>query len=237
MSYCCYISFKTIEVNEVCNFLVNLKKEAKAALKEIANENYRYSPFSRRNVEYIEDFQDEYSPKRQEIFKEAEAWANKCFTFKWFYREDIKLLGIMGIPTCLYKLFDCNVCFQNSVDQDYEFSTWNGIPLFEEIAKKWESKTDDEMYEIYSSKGYCFEDKEEFCKDHAGYYRRDYAYDEIWEMFSNYLYDDDSTVDVTLINHRDADLTRYIHLCLTEYEMWVEKIEKEIAESRKKKEE
>lgn len=233
MSYSCYISFKTIEPNDIFDFMVNLRKEAASLLDEIANENFLYSPFSRKNVEYNEEFQKKDSKVRREIFKEAEEWAQKCFSYKWFYLPNIKLFGIFGVPTCLRKLFDSTVYFQNSCDQNYEFATWNGIPLFEEITQKWKNATDDEIFKAYESKDYCHFEKEEFIERVADYYRKTFIYDEIWAMFDNFLHDDSSTVNIALFASGDyKDIPRYVRLCLKAYEKWCEEISEQISKNK-----
>lgn len=234
MSYSCYISFKTIEANEIFNFMVNLQKETVNLFEEIANENFLYSPFSQKMVEYNEDFKQEYSKTRMEIFKEAESWAQKCFNYKWFYMSEINLLGIFGIPTCLYKLFDSTIYFQNSCDQNYEFSTWNGVPQFEKITQKWINKTDEEIFKVYESENACLIKKDKFDEKRVDYYRKTYIYDEIWAMFSNFLYDDNSTVNIALFPPYDyKNIPRYVRLCLKAYEKWSKQISEQINEKQK----
>lgn len=227
MSYSCYISFKTIEPEDVFSFLLEVKKKTIEMIPEIAKENFIFSPFSRKNVEYNSEFQDEASEERRKIFKEADAWALICFSHKLFYIPEHNLLGVFSMPDCMHDIFDCTICFQNSCDQDYEYSTWDKVALFKGIAEKWETMSDDEVFKKYSDK-YGERDREDFFSKWNDYYRKTYAYEEIWKLLENYLYEESATISFQVIDNRDFSSIRgYTSCCLKEYETWHRKIEEE----------
>ncbi len=233
MSYSCFISFKTIESEELFPFFVQLKNELKNKLPEIASDNFLYSPFSSKNVEYNEEFQKENSKARREIFKEVYSWAKDCFQYRWFYLPEHKLLGIFGLPNYLYNLFDNTSHFQNSVDQDYEFSYWNGIPLFESIAQKWLNASEEFVIQKGRKEDWWREEYYTSRPDRIACLTRKYAYDEIWQYFKGFLYNDSNCVSIALADTNDFDvIKRFSNLCLEKYNEWNENISKQIEEGK-----
>lgn len=217
MSYRATISFKTIEATEIYEFFKKFKAEATNHLEEIAKDNFLWSPYSKEREETDE----------RKLFSSTEMWArSSVFSYRYFYLAEHKLLALFGVPNCLQGLFDLTVCFQNSCDQDYDFDEWKGIPIFEKIAEKWKNSSDDDVHERFE---YPAEHEEDTDYD---YYRRTFAYDEIWEMFEDYLYQEEKVVYISLYGYYDiSQIMCFSRMCKEQYENW----EKEIEEICKKK--
>ena len=133
MSYSCLISFKKMEPIEIIPFLVAFKKSCAEHLRDIANEEYGYCPFIRDNLVVPDNFSDITIEER----KIAQSWTHELFKFKYFYNTELSLLGVFGVPDALTNMFDKTIHFQDSTDQDYERSFWEGVSEFEAIYVKW----------------------------------------------------------------------------------------------------
>ncbi len=217
MSYYCEISFKTLKAEEIYPFFQNLKAATSDFLEEIANDNAFYCP-SQRHTSYDE------VPKL--IANELNRnWAYRTFTFRYFYLPEYNLLGVFGVYDCLRHLFDCTVEFQNSCDRDYEYDTWKGIPLFKEIAEKWKyapCETVEEQYNKESGDNF----REEYCGyapealvEKYDYWKRTFAYDEIWGLFSTYLFDDSKALNISLFaGYEIVDMGNFVRFCMASAE-------------------
>ena len=68
------------------------------------------------------------------------------FTFRFVYFPKHKILGLVGE-------FDdfsaTSVYFQNSTDQDYDYEEWNGISLFEKLAKEVKQFSPDQIVRFF----------------------------------------------------------------------------------------
>jgi hypothetical protein len=212
MSYSAIIHFKTIKADEVYGFFQKLKAEATLHLGEIAKENFIYSPYSK-----------EKETDKRKLLDDAKNWARtSIFNYRYFYLPKHNLLAVFGVPDCLENLFDLTGHFQNSCDQDYDFEDWKGVPIFEQIAEKWKNATDEEVYKHFE---YPNEYEEPIDYD---YYRRTFAYDEIWAMCENYLYNDEEVVYISLFGYWDITTLRNFSLmCKEEYENWCKQIEQQ----------
>lgn len=187
MSYSCEINFKHIEAEDIPEFFLKLKKHAVENLENIAN--------------------DEYCFYKETMYKTIENWARLAiFNYRWFYDKENKLLGVFSIQNCMKNLFDSTIYFQNSCDQDYDYSDWNGIELFENIANKWKNATIDDVVKALDYE-LCENNFDEFDTSEEGveYNKRSLCYDEIWKMFSDYLYDEDSVTYISLFGWYDAE--------------------------------
>lgn len=217
MSYSCQIHFKTIKANEVYSFFQELKSKLISKSNDIAKDNFIWLPSIRDDYKYkdIDKF----------IVREINrSWVyNSLFKYRYFYIPQYELLGIFSLPEGFEEMFDNVSYFQNSCDQDYEFSYWKGIPIFEKIAEKWENATNEEVYRHFK-----YPDEHEEPMDYD-YYRRSFAYGEIWEMFEDYLYRDDLCVYLSILGgYEISEVTRIIKKCKEYYTEW----QKEIAERK-----
>jgi hypothetical protein len=212
MSYHATISFKTVKPGEIYSFLQKFKEETVKNLDAVAEDEFIYMP-SVRN-EHL------YEGVRKIVKRDAdENWAKKVFTHRFFYLAEHDLFAVFGVPDAAQNVYDATIYFQNSCDQDYKFDTWKGVPIFEKIAEKWKNATDQEVENRYYSKNDGSWDEDEPL-DH-NYYRRSYAYDEIWDMCEEYLYNDEAVVYLSLFGFYDFQpISQFVQKCTAAYEAW-----------------
>lgn len=122
-------------------------------------------------------------------------WLYSVMQGNMVYWDKYKLLGILGYNLdFLNELFPVHITFQNSTDQDYEYSEWgSGIPLFDELRKKAKVLTPTEIIEAqlerYGNEEYCVE--EESLNGNIEYYRKSELYNMIYNFLclDQFLYD------------------------------------------------
>lgn len=213
MSYSCTIYFKNIKADEVYSFFQKIKERAISKTDEIAKETFLWMP-SIRNRHLYKDTEDFI------VETIDEGWLlNSLFKYRYFYLPQHELLGVFSLPDGFDDMFDNVSYFQNSCDQDYEFYEWKGVPIFEQIAEKWKYATD-EVVESHYTKRFDEIDREDFDCD---YYRKSFAYDEIWSMFEDYLYKDEICVYLSIFGgyeHYHVSVIR--EKCKRFYEEWRE---------------
>lgn len=198
MSYRAEISFKQIAPENVFAFLKEFKDWVKRYTYEIAEDNFMYCP----TVRYLhKDYVDLYDYSRDWCMQ----WALNVFSYRYIYLPDVELLCVYGVPTIVQDLFDDTIYFQNSTDQDYDFSTWDKIDLFKEVARKWQAFTDEGVREWLTLDE----------SDDLQYHRRSACYNEIWNNYlEQSLYDEDSVLYVRLFGYYEVDvLTKFIVTC------------------------
>lgn len=204
MSYFCKISFKTLKAEEIYPFFQNMKKEALEHFEEIAEENAFCCPAQR-----IAGFNDIPRPIAHELNR---GWFCGTFTYRYFFFPKYNLLGVFSVDDCLYNLFDYTIEFQNSCDQDYPYETWDCIPLFKKISDKWKSSSDNVVKQHF--KKVMNTDWEEEGPCDLDYYRRTFAYEEIWEIFEDYLYKDEQALHISLFSSSEISLPRvFVRMC------------------------
>lgn len=231
MSYSCFISFKKMEANEIIPFFRKYRKEATKNLQAIADENFSYMPYVRGGDTVKKQF-SEISKSDKDT---AKAWARGyVFQYKYFYDESHKLLGVFGIPCCMRYLFEQTVCFQNSCDQDYEKSTWEGIEYFEKTYQKWFIQSPEDIVKRHNeTRNYDFYkeydvDNQKEIDEAIDYYRRTFAYEEIWDNYENYLFNDEEAIYFTVFGGRDIkEPTQFIKMCHEAFVKDTEEFEKE----------
>lgn len=203
MSYSALISFKSIDLENLFPFLTKFKKTIMENLDNIAEDEFIYSPFC-KNYHFEEDDSYEkivYFDDNALLRMESEYWADRLFKYRWFYNNALGLLGIYGAPKCTQELFDGTIYFQNSCDQDYEREDWDNIEVFQKIYDKWQNVSNEVILGLLKEKGYTDDDFKE--DESLDYYRRSAAYDEIWELIGNTLFDDDSVTYLSLFGYYD----------------------------------
>lgn len=208
MSYSATICFKTIKYKELYKFFGSLKAFCKVNFDQIAKDNFIFMPTIDR--EHMLEQDSQYA--KQQLDR---AWMrDSVFTFRFFYLPQHNLLGMFNIPTIARRLFDATYFFQNSTDQDYDYDYWRGVPLFESIAEKWKNATDEQVIAAHK----CPEEME---SERFDYYRKTFAYDEIWRICSDFLFSDDSVVNLSLFGtHEISEQIKFVHLCTTYYQEW-----------------
>ena len=213
MSYHATISFKVLKEDEVYPFFQRLKNEISQNLGKIATDEFLYMP----SVRYAHL----YEGVRAVVKEDAdEAWARGVFTMRFFYLAEHNLLGVFGVPSEIQSIFDDSIYFQNSCDQDYEFEEWGNIPTFAEIAEKWKASTDEEVKKKYYAERYgeCDEDD---VGENLDYYRRTFAYDEIWGMCEDFMWHDEKAVHLSMFGFYDySPIKRFVCTCREEAEKW-----------------
>ena len=203
MSYSCKISFKQIEPKNIYNFLQSFKLDVLDNLQEISTHEATYSPMCRQ-------YNMSYTKLNYEQKKICEGWTKNVFTYRWFYLSDYGILGVYGVPNCADNLFDNNTWFQNSCDQDYEFETWNGITLFEQIANKWSNCTPN--FVLGATDVYIPEElQDEITFEYA---KKTCCYNEIWTLLEDTLYNDKESIYVSLFNYYDLyEIHKFLNFC------------------------
>jgi hypothetical protein len=207
MSYHATISFKTLKTNEIYPFLQKIKETTSGTLEKIAEDEYFYLPSFR--------YRHLYEGVPATVREDAdESWAKGAvFTTRFFYLAEHDLLGVFGVPSEVQGIFDDSIYFQNSCDQDYDFDEWSKIPPFQRIAEKWRTATDNEVKERFVSERY-EEELDEVESVGLDYYRRTFAYDDIWGMCEDYMWHDESAVHLSLFGYYDFQpIKRFVALC------------------------
>jgi len=217
MSYYAEISFKKMKSQDVISFLKDFKCAYVKRIPEIAKENYPFCPAVGKN---LFNFQDLAEDKLQ--LSKCLNWAKDCSRFKYFYDNEFKLLGIVGVPKCLKELFDTSIAFQNSCDQDYDRDIWSKIKAFEDIYNKWITKDVDEIKDSYNLEDDYFDFDTDYPEpiekgEMLMYWRQTFAYREIWGRYEREIFDDDNAIYFSLFGtYESSKLYRILQCCLAE---------------------
>lgn len=221
MSYHAEISFKKMEPQDIIPFLKEFKEAYIKKIPEIAKENYPFCPAVRKNLFNSPNSLPELW-KDKLALSECLSWVKDCSCFKYFYDNEFKLLGVISVPKCLKNLFDTSIAFQNYCDQDYEQKAWSGIKEFEDIYVKWITKDVDEVRKSYNARfEFCDFDKDfpEPTKkaERLMYYRRSFAYQEIWKRYESELWDEADAIHLSLFGGYElGQLYKFLKLCFAE---------------------
>ena len=219
MSYSATINFKTIKEGELYAFFKKIKDTCKEKFDEIAEDNCIYMPSI--NKDYLLKNDSEYGKDQLD-----RAWMrNSVFSYRFFYIPEHNLLGVFGVPDAVNDIFDLTCYFQNSCDQDYDFEDWKGITIFEQIAEKWKNATDSDVIKHYrEDRGFDYDEEDASDID---YYRRSFAYDEIWRMCEHYLYYEEDVVYISMFGgYEIAEQKGFCHKCRKDYDEWKKQFEK-----------
>lgn len=215
MSYSATINFKTVKEGELYEFLKKIKDTCKEKFAEIAKDNFIYMPSIKND--YMMKNDSEYAKEQLD-----RAWMrNSVFSYRFFYIPEHNLLGVFSLPSEVEFIFDSTCYFQNSCDQDYAFEDWKGVPIFEQIAEKWKNASDKKVYKSFE-----YPDEHEEPIDYD-YYRRSFAYEEIWKMCETYLYHEEDVVYISMFGgYEIAEQKGFVHLCRKAYDEWKKQFEK-----------
>lgn len=110
-----------------------------------------------------------------------------------------------------YEIFDMCREFDGVQMLVDDAPTIDAVPVFAQIAEKWRTATDEAVRAKYGAErdGECDED----CID-LDYYRRSFAYDEIWEMCAEYMWHDELAVHLSLFGYYDFEpIGKFVHVC------------------------
>lgn len=221
MSYSATINFKTVKEGELYAFLKKIKDTCKENFDEIAEDSFIFMP----SISISKKLTFKGASDRAKEEADRDWMRNSIFSYRFFYIPEHNLLGVFGVPDAVTDIFDLTCYFQNSCDQDYDFKEWKGIPLFEAIAEKWENASDSEIIEHFrKDRGHDYD--EEFASD-IDYYRRSFAYDEIWRMCETYLYHEEEVVYISMFGgYEIAEQVGFVHKCKKAYDEWNKQFEK-----------
>ena len=217
MSYGAEICFKVVPADQVFNFFHELKTACTSKLEEIAKDNFLYLPSKRREYRETSEYHQDNANR---------LWMrSNVFTFRYFYLPERDLLGMFNVPSEVTNLFDKSIYFQNSCDQDYDWEVWEGIRDFEVIAQKWIDVSDETVFEKYKADHFGTEDdREDF---DYNYYRKTFCYDEIWELFSQFLYQEEKVVYLSLYGGYELyEASKFCGYCQDFYNEWEESLKK-----------
>ena len=242
MSYSCSISFKSVEGSDVFEFLQQFKEFClkKENYEAIAKENCHYCPIN-RGIESYEKLKDVPS----ELIEQSKNWVvNGVFKFRYFYDKDRKQVGVYGVPTVAQKMFDGTVYFQNSCDQDYEKSEYEGIKVFEDIYDDWFSLSEEEFIKRFEKefnqkfdRDYIDDNKdnEQHYKEALDYTKRSIIYDIIWKPIAHTLENDETALHLSFFGYYDTlRLYSFISSCHKEHLEWEKEFEKKYSQKQEK---
>ena len=206
MSYFAYVSFKTLDETEtIHSFFQNLKQMLLDNMQSVAEDNWSYCPLCKSHDFKPDDSFSVVKELEQGKYEESRKWFHLLFSYRWTYIPEHNMIAVFGVPDVLYPCFDGTVCFQNSCDQDYTLDCYDGIKLFEEIWNKWDKEDPfvikeaiKEQYDdLFSS-----EDLEN--PEIIDCYRRQFAYDEIFDFVDGTLFDEKSAVYISMFHAYDV---------------------------------
>ena len=232
MSYYCTISFKQIESKDIYPFLLEFKSTAIEKMEEIASSEYHFCPFCRNELFLPEKYMEIPREKRDA----AVSWAiNSVFMYRYFYNEELNLLGVYGVSDALKGLFDVTVQFQNSCDQNYDRKGWEGVKFFEDTYDRLMLYSNEEIVKKYEEKNGIGSWKNDLddCDEieMLDYCRKSMCYEEIWRHFESTLYEHEKTLYFGVLGPNDFSETRkFVVECFQRFKDW----EKECEELEKR---
>lgn len=200
MSYAIDLSFKEMKKDQIFDFIQKFKElvikpeEVKKRIKE----NYRFSVrwVVGSNSNGIDDF---------DVEDRIESWIDRLFTFKFIWIERYSLLAcVIRGDDLANSLFDGNVFFQNSTDQDYDYGVWKDIRPFKEISDSVEKLSFDEegidSLRKLSRNGGFNEPLSGLTNNKFEYYKRSLVYDLIFDPIENIVFGDKNSIWVKMLS-------------------------------------
>ena len=207
---------------------MKLKATAIERMDQVADEEYHFCPFIRNELYLPDNYMEITREKKQE----ARNWAINCvFMYRYFYNKEFKLLGVYGVSNCLRDMFDTTVHFQNSCDQNYDRTDWEGVKLFENMYDAWMNYPKEYIrnkYDLRNGDG-------AWEKAHGNdegrwldYYRKDMCYEEIWRLFEHTLYNHEYSMYFAVFGPHDiSETSQFVKLCYDKYKEWEKEFEDE----------
>lgn len=204
MSYGFNMFFKQVESKtEAFEFGIKVMNSLKKNAEEYIRK-YKYCIPS--HCDFLED-------TSSNSYKQAdEYWLYMMFVKSFTYWEEKKLIGMFGerLPKETAILFDTEVYFQDSTDQDYDYETWGDkISYFKEIVNRVQNMDKESLLEVMKQRWHYDEDevdeiqetREKIEKDPL-YYRQSAAYEIIFDELdlSTWMDDGDESDKFTRFN-------------------------------------
>lgn len=190
MSYRLKISFKKVDsAEDVFSALEGYRQHVIDHLEEAADIDHRVYSFIRDNAITKESWEAVRKDSHDtfEMFLKASAWLERFFYQHIFYSKKFGVLGITGVAEVCDDFFDKVIFFQNSADQDYPRGDWEGIEGMEKIYDEAMKMTKEEL----SKADMFWHDIDS--EEELDYYRRTYAYQEIFKEFEDAINSEHST--------------------------------------------
>ena len=200
MSYAIDLSFKEMKKDQIFDFIQKFKElvikpeEVKKRIKE----NYRFSVrwVVGSNSNGIDDF---------DVEDRIESWIDRLFTFKFIWIERYSLLAcVIRGDDLANSLFDGNVFFQNSTDQDYDYGAWKDIRPFKEISDPIEKLSFDEegidSLRKLSRNGWFNESLLGLTDNKFEYYKRSLVYDLVFDPIEDIVFGDKNSIWVKMLS-------------------------------------
>lgn len=225
MSYYTTVSFKKILSENIFDFLGEFKKAVISNLNEVAKVSWSHSPISDKKYPVFEKLQEMDVNVRQNMLDDCEPWISKVFRYRVTYIKKYQMLAMFGIPSCLAKMFDGTVSFQNSTDQDYKREEWDDIKDFEDIYDEYQnmsisdfSKAFESIKETPLTRYLDVNDVSEISENELNYTKRSLTYAKIWNLISGVFEDDDSACYISLFSFYDREtVTLFTYCCYKHY--------------------
>lgn len=208
MSYAIDLSFKEMKKDQIFDFIQKFKElvikpeEVKKRIKENYHFSVRWVVGS--NSDDIDDF---------DVEDRIESWIDRLFTFKFIWIERYSLLAcVIREDDPANSLFDGNVFFQNSTDQDYGYEVWKDIRPFKEISDSVERLSFDEegieSLRKLSKNDWFNGPLSDFTNDEFEYYKRSLVYDLIFDPIEDLVFGEENTIRVKTLSD-SVDFIRY----------------------------
>ena len=200
MSYAIDLSFKEMKKDQIFDFIQKFKElvikpeEVKKRIKE----NYHFSVqwVVGSNSNGIDDF---------DVEDRIENWIDRLFTFKFIWIERYSLLAcVIRGDDLANSLFDGDVFFQNSTDQDYDYGVWKDIRPFREISDSVEKLPFDEegvdSLRKLSRNGGFNESLSGLTNNKFEYYKRSLVYDLVFDPIEDIVFGDKNSIWVKMLS-------------------------------------
>ena len=200
MSYAIDLSFKEMKKDQIFDFIQKFKElvikpeEVKKRIKE----NYHFSVqwVVESNSNGIDDF---------DVEDRIESWIDRLFTFKFIWIERYSLLAcVIRGDDLANSLFDGNVFFQNSTDQDYDYKVWKDIRPFKEISDSVEKLSFDEegidSLRKLSRNGWFNGSLLGLTDNKFEYYKRSLVYDLVFDPIEDIVFGDKNSIWVKMLS-------------------------------------
>lgn len=200
MSYAIDLSFKEIKKDQIFDFIQKFKElvikpeEVKKRIKENYSFSVRWVVGSNSNG--IDDL---------EVEDRIESWIDRLFTFKFIWIERYSLLAcVIRKDDLANSLFDGNVFFQNSTDQDYDYEVWKDIRPFKEISDPIEKVSFDEegidSLRKLSRKEWFNGLLSGLTDNKFEYYKRSLVYDLVFDPIEDIVFGDKNSIWVKMFS-------------------------------------
>lgn len=200
MSYAIDLSFKEMRKDEIFDFIQKFKElvikpeEVKKRIKENYYFSVRWVVGSNSND--LDDF---------DVEDRIESWIDRLFTFKFIWIERYSLLAcVIRKDDLANSLFDGNVFFQNSTDQDYDYEVWKDIRPFKEISDPIEKVSFDEegidSLRKLSRNGWFNGPLSGFTDNKFEYYKRSLVYDLVFDPIEDIVFGDKNSIWVKMLS-------------------------------------